>query len=182
MLSITVPLEISFDNSEKQEFVVTKSFDLELEHSLFSLSKWESFFEKRFLNHDVEKTPDEMLWYIKAMTLTKDVPEDVYLHLSSQNFDAIQAYMKAPMTATWFNDTMNKGGPSEVLTAEIIYYWMVTQQIPFECQYWHINRLITLVRVISSKNTPAKKMSKAEIAQQNRELNAQRRAQMGTTG
>jgi len=179
MLKISVPLAEGFDEATKQ-FVDTETYALELEHSLASLSKWESREEKAFLGKE-EKTNEQVLRYIKDMTLTSDVPWEIYLRLSPENIQQINAYINAKQTATWFNDQRTR--PSrEIITAELIYYWMVSLQIPFECQYWHLNRLITLVRVCNEKNQPSKKMSRSDAARRQRELNAQRRANMGTRG
>lgn len=172
MLKIQVLLSESFDEAN-QEFV-SENFEMEFEHSLVSLSKWESKFEKPFLTQD-EKTADETLEYLRCMLLTENVPEEVWLNLSEENVNELNDYVNAKQSATWFNEK-NDGKPGkEVITAELIYYWMVSLQIPFECQYWHLNRLITLVKVCNIKNQPEKKMSRQEAMQQHRTLNAQRR-------
>lgn len=180
MLKIVVPGVEMFDE-QAQEFVSKDDVTLELEHSLVSLSKWESIYEKPFLGKE-EKAVDEVLEYIKLMTLTPDVPEKVFLKLSEGNVTDINNYIEAKMTATWFNDAPGAPSSRDVITAELIYYWMITFQIPFECERWHLNRLFTLIRVCNIKQAKPKKMSRSELVARNRELNAQRRAQLGTKG
>jgi hypothetical protein len=183
VLTLIVPLSEELYDEEKEEFVEPVTFTLELEHSLASLSKWESREEKPFLGKD-EKTNEQTLAYIRDMVLTPDVPEEVFEKFSPENLTAVNDYISAKMTATWFRELepTRRGNSSEVITAELIYYWMVSLQIPFEAQYWHLNRLITLVRVCNEKNKPAKKVNRQTAAQRQRELNAQRRAQFGTRG
>jgi hypothetical protein len=179
MLTITVPGVEHFDE-DTEEFVSVGDVVLELEHSLVSLSKWEEIFEKPFLGKE-DKTSDEVMAYIKLMTLSK-VPEEVFLKLSESNISDIDKYINAKRTATWFNEAPGAPPAREVITSELIYYWMVAFNIPFECQYWHLNKLFTFIRVCNIKQAKPKKMSRSELAQRNRELNAQRKKQLGTTG
>lgn len=179
MLKITVPLEESY-NEETKEFTI-RGFDLELEHSLVSLSKWESEFEVPFLSSK-DKTQKQLHRYVELMTLTPDVPPEVFQKVSKENLDAINAYINKKMTATWFSPTPNQKPSREIITAELIMYWMISMNIPFEAQHWHLNKLLTLVKVCNLKNAPPAKMSKADAAAQQRALNAQRKAQYGTRG
>lgn len=180
MLTITIPDQEWF-NDVTQEFVDIKGRDITLEHSLVSLSKWESMYHKPFLTRE-EKTRSETLNYIKCMTITQNVPDTIFKAIDAQTINQVSAYIENPMTATTFTeDEKKKKVNRDIITAEIIYYWMIALQIPMECQKWHLNRLLTLINVCNIKNQP-KKMSRAEILSRNRALNAQRKQQLNTRG
>lgn len=182
MLTIEIPISPEGWDEAKQEFVESRTQTLQLEHSLISLSKWESKWHKPFFSTK-EMTDEETLDYIKCMTLNKNVAPDVYEHVTRENMNAVVNYIGDPMTATTFYKD-NKGTSNrEIITSELIYYWMITSNIPFDpCQKWHLNRLITLIRVCSIKNTPPKKRSRREIMSRNAALNAARRQQMNSKG
>lgn len=180
MLTILVSGVESFDDKH-QEFVVEGGTQLELEHSLVSLSKWESKHEKPFLGKD-PKTSEEVLSYIKVMTLTPNVPGEIYAQLSQDNFNEINAYIESKQSATWFSEAPGAPASSEVITSELIYYWLTVFQIPFETERWNLNRLFNLIRICNIKSAKPKKMSRNEMAARQRELNAQRKAQLGTRG
>lgn len=182
MLEIIVePIE-GWD-SRKEEFLTIPGGKLVLEHSLVSLSKWESKWHKPFLREG-KKTPEEILDYIKCMTVSKQGTDDIYNHLSNKNIDDINNYIEDPMTATTFTSlsSQHQARQGEFITSELIYYWMIALNIPFECEKWHLERLLTLIRICNDKNAPPKKMSKEEIMERNRALNAQRRAKLHTKG
>lgn len=182
MLEIIIPEQEIWDDV-KEEFVGVKETVLKLEHSLVSLSKWESKWHIPFL--DSNMTFEQTIDYIKCMTLTQNVDPNVYNFLTNENIEKVSAYIQEPMTATWFSNSNNNRvgtGKKDIITAEVIYYWMITLQIPFECRKWHLNKLLTLIRVCNEKNAPKKKMSKNEIINKNRALNEARRAKYGTKG
>ena len=180
MLQIKIPATEMFDE-RTQEFVTFKEHTLQLEHSLISLSKWESKWGKAFLSKHT-KTFEETIDYIKCMTITPNIPEEVYARLTRANIEEINAYIEAPMSATHFMEDRKGKKNSETITSELIYYWMIALNIPFECQKWHLNRLLTLIRVCNINNQPPKKMSKSELMSRNRALNDARRKQLGTKG
>jgi hypothetical protein len=180
MLTITVGATDVYDESA-DKFSTQGGVELQLEHSLVSLSKWESEFEKPFLGKG-EKTREEVLSYIACMILSPNPPGDILQRLSKENVEVINRYIDRKMTATWFSEQPGAPRSREVITSELIYYWMTVFQIPFECETWHLNRLFTLIRICNVKQAKPKKMSRSEIAARNRELNAQRKAQLGTTG
>lgn len=173
MLQIYLPEKERFDEINN-EFIKTKACNLTLEHSLVSVSKWESKWCKPFLGKG-EKTSEEILDYIRCMTLTQNVDPMVYASIDKKNMDLIGSYINAPMTATWFADDKNKKAGRDIITSEIIYYWMISLNIPMQCEKWHLNRLLTLIKVCNEKNKPQKKMSKKELMNRNRSLNEARK-------
>ena len=186
MLQVVIPSTELYDEN-KEEFVQVKGQVLQLEHSLVSISKWEAKWKKAFLSKE-SKTNEEIIDYVRCMTLTQNVNPIVYTVIPRSVFEQIFAYIDDPMSATVINEISVTGAPkrkSETVTSELIYYWMVALQIPFECQKWHLNRLMTLIRICEIKNTPPdkrKKMSRSEILSRNQELNKARRLAMGTKG
>lgn len=180
MLKITIAAIEQYDET-KNEFVMAKEHTLLLEHSLVSLSKWESKWRKPFLSSE-DKTAEETIDYIRCMTITQGVLDDkIYSRLTNDNINQVKEYIGASETATTFSNDQGKRN-REIITAEIIYYWMITMNIPFECQKWHLNRLLTLIRVCSIKNAPPKKVGKKDIMTRNAALNAARRKSLNTRG
>ena len=179
MLEITIPKQRLF-NEGTYEFMYVDETKLCLEHSLVSLSKWESKWHKPFISS--EKSKEEIMDYIKFMTITKNVNPIVYNALTDENVIQIKNYIDDPMTATTFSQKNNGEHNSEIITAELIYYWMIELKIPVEFQKWHINRLITLIRVCEIKNTPPKKRSSREIASRTAAINAARRQKYAKKG
>lgn len=180
MLELVVPAAEYWDEG-REVFINYPETVLRLEHSLVSVSKWESRWNKAFLSRG-EKTLEQTIDYIRCMTITQNVSENVYDRLSANNIEEVNAYIEAPMTATHIREQGSGGYNSEQVTSELIYYWLISLGIPFECQKWHLNRLLTLIRVCSVKNRSPKKMSKGEISRRNAALNAARRKKYNTKG
>lgn len=181
MLNIIIPSTELF-NDDTNEFITLKEQTLALEHSLVSLSKWESKWCKPFFSNN-DKTREETLDYIRCMTLTQNVKPEIYRCLTNENIEEINNYITSPMTASWFKDKQSRGGIGQTITSELIYYWMISLNIPFECQKWHLNRLLTLVRVCNEENSRGeKKVNKRDIAKQNAAINAARRNKYNTKG
>lgn len=180
MLEITIPKTDLWDE-EHEKFISIEKTDLQLEHSLVSISKWESKWHKPFMVNN-EKSNAELLDYIKCMTLSENVKDEVYYAFNDTLFNAINDYIDDPMTATKFSEIQSSSGYGEVITSEIIYYKMCSFNIPVEFQNWHINRLITLIRIFDIKNSPAKKMSQSELIRRQAEINEMRRKKYNTKG
>lgn len=183
MLRVTVPARELWDEA-KGEFVQIKECTLQLEHSLLSLSKWESKWKRPFLDKNDDLTSEQALDYIRCMTINPNVDPMVYYGMNSTIINQINAYIDDQMTATWFSKEEQKrsGINREKVTSELIYYWMICHQIPWQAEKWHLNRLLTLIQVCNVKNSTPKQMSKSELMRRNAQLNAKRRAKLGTRG
>lgn len=178
MLTIKIPTTELWDEG-RSEFIAIQETELRLEHSLVAISKWESKWKKPFLTRD-PKTEEETRDYVRCMSVD-DIDPLVFSFLTQNHLNQISSYIEDPMTATWFKEDHSK--PSkQIITSERIYYWMCAAQIPFECQYWHLNRLMTLIRIASIESQPAKKMGKKDIYSQNAALNKARRAKHKSKG
>lgn len=181
MLLLQVPMGLSEWDEEREVFVDPATEELQLEHSLVSVSKWESKWCKPFLSKE-NKTSDELLDYIKMMAIEPVKSDEVWNNLTKENIHDIETYINAPMTATTFSKDKRQVNNREIITTELIYYWMFSLQIPIECEYWHLNRLLTLIRVFNVKNAPPPKYSKGDLMRRNAALNAQRRARLNSKG
>ena len=184
MLPLRIPDQECW-NPIEERFVTIKGCEVELEHSLYSISKWESKWHIPFHDDRKEKTAEQNIDYVRCMCLTKNVDPNVFNYLTTENAKAISEYIGDKATATWFNDAGQKrGGKKEIITAEIIYYWMSAYNLPESYQYWHLNKLMTLLRVCAEKNKPEKdkKIPKSGMAAQRQALNAARRKKYNTRG
>lgn len=184
MLEVVIPDQEYFDESTEQ-FVTVKGAKLSLEHSLISISKWEMKWHKPFLGDD-PATEEQIRDYIRCMTINSNVDPEIYKHIPADEIERIEAYIRDPMTATWFSSSGRKGPirrNRDVITNELVYSWMIEYQIPFDpCEKWHFERLMTLIRVRQERSKEPKKMSKRELAARNSALNAQRRAKLKSKG
>ena len=180
MLKIETP-ETELWDEYNQRFILVKKQILFLEHSLISLSRWESNWEKPFLKRNDKKTLVETIDYVRCMTINNNVDPNVYRVLTADNINAINAYVNAKKTATIVYEDKHRS-TGETVTSELIYYWMVSLGIPFECQKWHLNRLLTLIRVCNVKNSPGKKMGRNALLNRYASLNKKRREAMHSNG
>lgn len=176
--------ERDYWDPQKEEFVkipYQRAYDLELEHSLISISKWESKWHVPFISKE-NKTEEQTLDYIKCMTINKNVPDSVYDYLTAEDVKKISDYINNPMTATIVSEVPGQKKSNQQVTSEVIYSWMTGLQIPFECEKWHLNRLLKLIEVCNANNTPPKKMGRNEIMSRNMALNKARRAKYNSKG
>ena len=180
MLTLTIA-DSEYYNEDSATFVSVKGKTIDLEHSLVSISKWESKWCKAFLGKE-QKTREEEEDYIRCMIIDRSVSPEIINGFSKEQFEKVAEYIEHKMTATTFSNINNGAVRNEVVTSELIYYWMISLNIPFECQKWHLNRLLTLIQVCSIKNTPPKKVSRSAILNRNAMLNAERKKQLNTKG
>lgn len=183
MLVLELGGEEHFDE-ETNSFLRTDTFPVKLEHSLLAMSKWESEFEKPFLDES-EKTQEEIFYYIECMVVDENVNNDFIYMLTKEDVETIDKYMNSKKSATWFNEKhqpKGRGRSQEAVTSELIYYWMSALKIPYSCESWHLNRLLNLIKIANIKNQPEKKMGRRELMSQQARLNAERKAALGTSG
>ena len=180
MLTIVIPSVENYDENTN-EFTLSKAQTIQLEHSLVSISKWETKWGVPFLSKN-ERTTEQTTDYIRCMVITQNVDDKLLDNLTSDMVTTIKEYIEAPMSATIIPITTNKSGVKETITSELIYYWMVSLTIPFECQKWHLNRLLKLINICNIKNAPPKKMGKKELLSRNATLNAQRKEELLSKG
>lgn len=181
MLTVEIPEIELYDEETSTFFINSKKEIFQVEHSLISISKWESKWTKPFLSKE-PKTLEETIDYIKCMTITQNVNPDVYKFIPTPVRKQIEAYIDAKMTASWFKENPNTPKNSEVITSELVYYWMISLNIPFECQKWHFNRLLALIRVCNVKNSKPQKTNRKEMAANRTLLNQKRHAQHNLKG
>ena len=181
MLSIYIKPRDLFDE-KTSEFITVKGGTLKLEHSLVSISKWESKWKIPFLSKE-KKTKDQIDDYIRCMSVNGDPDPNLIASISTKDKNCIIDYIDEKQTATWFSDMDDKKNTkSEIITSELIYYWMIEYQIPHEYEKWHLSRLLTLIEICNRKNSTPKKMSQAEIIARNKALNAERKAKLHSRG
>ena len=181
MLQLTIPISPEYWDDEKEVFVPPETITVEMEHSLLSISKWEERWHKAFLTKK-EKTTEETIDYLRCMTITPNVDPDVWKNINKDHVDKVYEYINDPMTATTIREMPNTKKSSEVVTAELIYHWMIAANIPLDKESWHLNKLLTLIRVCAVKSSPPKKMSNQAILKQNAALNKARRQQHNSRG
>ena len=179
MLRIYVPSGELYDE-RTERFITVNGRELQLEHSLVSVSKWESKWKKPFLGMTA-KSREETIDYVRCMTISQNVDPNVFVGLTDANIEAVNKYIDDPMTATTFKNNQKRPN-RQIITSEIIYYWMISLGIPMECQKWHLNRLLTLIRVCDEKNQPSRKKNRKDVMAENRALNQMRRARTGSRG
>ena len=180
MFELKVEASEEFDEATGR-FYNVKAQTYKLEHSLISISKWESKWHKPFLKKE-EKTRAEELDYIRCMAINQEPDEATLASLTSVQLKDVFDYVNDSMTATWFNEKDKKPPSRKIITSELIYFWMTDLRIPFSCEKWHLNRLLTLIKICHIENSPKKKMSRKDQLAERRALNASRKQKYNTRG
>lgn len=180
MLQIEIQPKELWDEINEQ-FVTFEGQKLMLEHSLISISKWESKWHKPFISKN-DKTSEETIDYIRCMNIMPNVDPDIYNYLTNEDIAKVDDYISNSMTATKVKDLKGDSGVREPVTSELIYYWMFSLNIPMECHKWHLNRLLTLIKIFNIKNAPVKKMGKRELMRRNAAINEERKKRLNTSG
>lgn len=180
MLCLQIPKTEIWDY-DKEEFVYVDGFTLKLEHSLYAVSKWEQKYHKPFLEQK-QLSNSEMMYYIRCMSLDEELIEDFVYAITPQIIEEIRKYIEDPATATVIKNNKKPSSNRKFVTSELIYYYMASLQIPFECEHWNLNRLITLIGIFDAESGKSKPMSKSDIYAENRRLNAARRKALNSKG
>lgn len=173
--------EREFFDEENNRFIKVPQTTLLMEHSLVSISKWESKWHIPYLSNK-PKTREQTIDYLRCMTITQNVDPFLFYCIPDKELLKIKDYIENPMTATTFSDEEGKGHTKKVLTSEVLYYYMTMYNIPVEFEKWHINRLLTLIKVCSEENKPKKKIGSKKLASKYASLNAARRAKLNSKG
>lgn len=182
MLELHLPAEEVFDRKESKIYKLPE-ITLRLEHSLLTISKWETIWELPFLSEE-KKTNDQLHSYVSIMA-GGNLEEETLNRLGQSHYEKLNTYLNAKHSATWFSDPPNQRKSTQTVTSELIYFWMTTYNIPFECENWPFARLMNLIRIASIKNDPdkgKKKRNKSQMLSERAMLNQKRREELGTTG
>ena len=181
MLQLTIAISPEMWDNDREVFIKPKTQIVELEHSLVSISKWESKWHKPFLTKQ-EKSSEETLDYLRCMTITPNVDPEIWSHITNDHVEQVHAYINDTMTATTVKDIPGSKKSNEIVTAELIYHWMISANVPLDRETWHLNKLLTLIKVCAVKSQPPKKMSRKEQFAQQRAINAARRKKYNSRG
>ena len=187
MVEIYIPKSQIIDEETGVVYTAEKDWKLALEHSLISVQKWEAKWHVAFLNKGT-RTFEQTIDYLRCMTLTPNVPDEVYYCIPHTELKRVLEYVDDPMTATRINDGFDSGNSygkkmgKDVITAEVIYNWMISLNIPTEYRKWHLNQLLTLIRVINAKNQPKKKRRMRDVLEEYKSINEANKRRFGTKG
>lgn len=184
-ITIKIKKQELYDETNEKFIELQSDYDLILEHSLISISKWESKWHKLYFDDKEKKSREEVLDYVRCMNTKYDAPDYVYNALTTEDFEAIAKYIDDPSTATKLPKMPEKNNSMrhEKLSSELLYYYMFKLNIPKECEKWHINRLLVLIEIFGIKDgNDSKKLSRAELIARNRSINAKNRARFNTKG